>query len=550
MESFLRDLRHSLRMFRQNPGFTAAAVAALALGIGSNTAIFSVVNTILLKPPPFREAERIVLFMNTSPQGSGQGASPIKFAHWREQTSVVEDVSAFRSGVVNLTGGDVPEQLRSAQVSEAYFRTFSAPIIRGRGFSVEEDLPDGPKVVLISESLWQRRLGSDPQAVGKALQLGGEPHDVIGIVGESFDFREFGPAPDVWIPFQLPPNPTIREQGHYFTAAGRLKAGVSLEQAKTQLAASSDAFRRKFPGAIQQNQGFSVEGLKEALVSNVRPSLLVLVYAVSMVLLIACANVANLLLARAIGRRRELAIRSAIGAARGRIIRQLLTESVLLSTAGAILGSVLGIVGIRALLMVNTANLPRVGREGALVTLDWRVLAFTALVAIVTSILFGLIPALQASRTDVSGALKESSSRSGSGFRQNKARTVLVISEIALAVVLVVGAALLIRTSLALSAVKPGFDAENVLTMRMSLAGQRFLKAAAVDRLAREGVERLQALPGVAVASAGCCIPLEGGYGLPFQIVGRPTEGNNPFMAGADGKPSARASSMCFAFRL
>ncbi len=267
------------------------------------------------------------------------------------------------------------------------------------------------------------------------------------------------------------------------------------------------------------------------MVQNVRSSLTVLAVAVGFVLLIACANVANLLLARAIGRQREFAIRAAIGAGRGRLIRQLLTESVLLSAVGAVLGSALGVFGIRALLNVNTANLPRVGRDGALVTTDWRVFAFTAAAAIVTAILFGLIPAIQASRVDLSGTLKESGGRGGSSFRHNKARTLLVVSEIALALILVIGAALLIRTSLALAAVKPGFDANHVLTMRMSLAGDRFQKSAVIDQLVRDGVQRIRALPGVVTASATCCVPLEGGYGLPFIIVGRPLQ-DGPFHGG------------------
>jgi putative ABC transport system permease protein len=529
METFLRDLKHSARMFAQNRGFTFAAVAALALGIGLNTAIFSVVNTVLLKPAPFPEPDRLVLFMNTSPQGSGQGASPAKFQHWREQTSVVEDVAAFRTGVLNWTGGAFPEQLRSAQVSEAYFRLFGAPLIRGRTFSKEEDRPKGGHVVVISEGFWARRFASDTEIIGKKILLGGDPHLVIGVVGNGFDFREFGPPPDVWVPFQLEPN--TRDQGHYFTAAGRLKAGVSLEQAKAQLARSAADFERKFPGALGKNQGFSVQPIREALVKDVREALVVLVCAVSMVLLIACANVANLLLARAIGRRREIAIRAAMGASRFRLIRQMLTESVLLGIGGAVLGSALGVLGMRALLLVNTANLPRVGKDGDLVTTDWRVLAFTVAITLVTSILFGLIPALQASSTDLSSALKESGGRSGSGFRQNKARTLLVVSEIALAVVLVVGSALLIRTSLALASVKPGFDAKNVLTMRMSLAGQRYVKSATIDQLVRDSVERLNRLPGVELASATCCIPLEGGYGLPFLVVGRPLD-QGPFHGG------------------
>ena len=529
METLLQDLKHSLRAFRQSPGFTFAAVLALALGIGTNTAIFSVVNSVLLKPAPFPDPDRLILFLNTSPGGSGTGASPAKFQHWREQTSVVQDVAAFRTGVVNLTGGAFPEQLQSAQVSADYFRLFGAPVVRGRTFTQQEDLPHGEKVVLLSESCWQRRFGSDPQILGKTISLGGDPHVVIGIIGAAFDFREFGPAPDVWLAFQLDPN--TKDQGHYFNAGGRLKPGVTVEQAKARLQVSAADYRRKFPTALPANQGFSVEPIREALVSNVRSSLLVLVGAVTLVLLIACANVANLLLARAIGRRREMAIRVAMGASRARIVRQLLTESVLLSLAGAVVGSAAGLVGIRALLTVNTANLPRVGQEGSLVGLDWRVLAFTILVAVATGLLFGLIPALQTSRPDLSATLKESSGRSGTGFRQNKARTLLAVSEIALAVVLLIGAALLIRTSIALGAVNPGFDAENVLTMRMSLTGQRFAKSAGIERLVQDGVARINALPGVTLASATCCVPLEGGYGLPFLVMGRPLK-DGPFHGG------------------
>jgi putative ABC transport system permease protein len=260
-------------------------------------------------------------------------------------------------------------------------------------------------------------------------------------------------------------------------------------------------------------------------VTNVRTSLLVLVGAVAFVLLIACANVANLLLVRATARRREIAVRAAIGAGRGRLVRQLLTESVVLSVTGGILGSILGVIGIRALLAVNTANLPRIGAEGSLVGVDWRVLGFTLLVSVGTGILFGLLPALQSSRTDLSATLKENGGRSGTGFRQNKARSFLVVIEVSLAIVLLIGSALLIRTSLALGRVEPGFDASQVLTMRMSLTGPRFLKSEGVETLVRNGVERVKTVPGVAAASATCCVPLQGGYGLPFVIAGRPLEG-------------------------
>ena len=530
MEALLRDVRHSVRLFRQSPGFTLAAVAALALGIGTNTAIFSVVNSVLLKPAPFPDPDRLVLFLNTSPQGSGVGASPTKFNAWRAESGAFQDVTAFRTGVLNLTGGAFPEQVRSAQVSADFFRLFGAPMLYGRTFTPQEDLPHGDHVVVLSQGFWARRFGSDPKLIGQTISLGGDPHLVVGVIGAGFDFRDFGSDPEVYVPFQL--DPESRDQGHYFQAAGRLRPGVTLAQANARLKITADAFWRKWFGGQRQNQSFSAQPVREALVGNVRTSLLILVGAVSFVLLIACANVANLLLARAIGRRREIAIRAAIGAGRGRIVRQLLTESLLLSCAGAVAGAALGVIGIRALLAVNTANLPRVGKAGALVVVDWRVLAFTAAVAIVTGLLFGLFPALAGSRADLSATLKESGSRSGSGLRQNKARTLLVVSEVSLAVILVVGAALLIRTSLALNAVNPGFDAHDVLTMRMSLAGRQYVKSAAVERLGEDGLQRIRVLAGVESASLSCCVPLEGGYGLPFLIVGRPLENNNPFHGG------------------
>ncbi len=530
MNALLHDLKHSLRSYRQSPGFTLTALATLALGIGANTAVFSVVNAILLKPIPFPDPDRIVVFMSTSPQGDFPACSPAKFQHYREQTSVTQDATAFRTGVVNLTGGAFPEQLQAGQVSADFFRLFGAPIIRGRTFTGEEDAPQGPHVALIGEGLWKRRFARDANVIGKTISLSGETYVVIGIIGANFDTSQFGPAREVYTTFQLDPKTT--DQGHYFTCAGRLNAGISLAQAKAKLKLSAKDFERKFPRSLGPNNGFSVTTFQDVFVNNARPILLVLAAAVGLVLLIACANVANLLLVRATGRRREIAIRAAIGAGRGRIIRQLLTESVLLAVTGGIAGLALGLIGIRGLLAVNTAGLPRLGEKGTLVGADWRVLAFTLLISVGTGILFGLIPALQSSRADLSATLKESSGRTGTGFRQNKMRSVLVVAEVALALLLLVGAALLIRTSFALGAVEPGFDTNNILTMRMSLSGPRFLKADAVDRLVRDGVTRLRALPGVEIASATCCIPLEGGYGLPFTILGRPPANNLPFTGG------------------
>ena len=329
--------------------------------------------------------------------------------------------------------------------------------------------------------------------------------------------------PDIFLPFQIDPNSTM--QGHFFMSAGRLKPGVTLAAANTQLQLAASEFRGTYPNAMGPQAGFGVEPMQEIMVRNVRSSLWVLLGAVTFVLLIACANVANLLLVRAGVRRRELAIRAAIGAGRGRIIRELLTESVLLSTArrrtrprdrhGR------HPCAARREPRQHSADRPR--RLGC--RLDWRVLLFTVLVSLVTGLVFGLFPALQASRTDLNTTIKESSGRSASGFRQNKARAFLVVSEMGLALVLLVGAALFIRTFVALRAVNPGFDAHHVLTVRMSLRGERFAKTAAVAQLMRDGAERLRALPGVEVAGAACCVPLQGGFGLPVIIEGRPLDG-------------------------
>ena len=518
METFVQDVKYSLRMFVQSPGFTLAALGALALGIGANTAIFSVVNTVLLKPLAYPDPDRIVQFLLTSPQGSGPGASVTKFNVWRQQTGVFQDVAAYDFGGpgLNLTGGAYPEQIQGIRVTKEYFHLFGAPVAMGRTFTTEEDLPNGGHVLVMSNGLWKRRFGGDPGMIGKSISLGGEPFTVVGILGPDF---ATDPVADVWIPFQFDPNSA--DQAHYFLAAARLKPGVSLEQAKAALQLAADQFRRKYPAAIGPKGGFSVQPLQDAIVSDVRSSLLVLVGAVGFVLLIACANVANLLLVRATGRKREIAIRAALGAGRGRIVRQLLTESVMLAGAGGVLGLLFGTVGVRALLTLNT-GIPRVGEHGAAVTMDWRVLGFTLAVSLATGILFGLIPAFDASRVDLSATLKESGGRSGSGFRQNKTRSLLVITETALALVLLVGAALLIRTFVALRSVNPGFDAHNVLTMQMSLTGPRFEKTAGVAQLVRDAAERMEALPGVVRAGSTCCLPLEGGYGLPFTVVGRP----------------------------
>jgi predicted permease len=521
VERFIQDLKYSLRTLRQQRAFTIAAVAALALGIGATTSVFSVVDAILLRPFPYPDPSRIVMFMNTFANGQGPGASPIKFVHWEHQTSVVEDASAFRNVTMNYTGGDVPEQVNAGNVSEAFFRLWGAKTLLGRTFSPDEDRPGGPRVAVLSYGWWTRRFAADPAIIGKAILLSGDPYVVVGVINRGFDVSEFLDPPDVWTAFQIDPNTT--SGAHYFRSAGRIKPGVTLAQAQAKLRQSTGEFREKFPNQIGPRDAFSVEPIQNVFVHNSRTLLVILLAAVSGVLLIACANVANLLLVRSTVRRREMAIRAAMGANRSRIIRQLITESVLLAVVGGALGLILGLFGIRSLLSINTAGLPRLGEGGAAVHLDWRLLAFTALVSIGTGLLFGVMPAIHAARHDLSGTLRDGTGASGGGA-SNHVRSALVVLEIALALTLVIGSGLLIRTSLALRAVDPGFDANNVLTMRMAFTGPRYESAVAVDQVIQAGVERLRALPGVVNASAACCLPLEGGYGLGFRIVGRPLE--------------------------
>jgi putative ABC transport system permease protein len=516
METVAADVKYALRTLRRSPAFAATAIAALALGIGANTAIFSVVNAVLLKPLPYPDADRIVQLMTVGPQGRFAFASVPAYNIWREQTQALEDVAAFDNGGpgINIGGGDRPEQVKGIHVSHEFFRLFGVAIPVGRAFNAEEDLPRGPKVAVISDGLWHRRFAGDPAVAGKTILLGGEPYTILGVTGPGFTFASL---PDLLLPFQADPNST--QNAVYFSAAARLKPGVGVTMANAALDLAAQEFKRKFPGTLGPKMTFGVEPIEETMVHNVKLALYILLGAVGFVLLIACANVANLQLARASIRSREMAIRAALGASRGRIVRQLLTESVLLATAGGVLGSIIGFAGVRALVRVNPGNIPRIG--GAGITVDGRVLAFTLLISILTGVLFGFFPALQVSRTDLQATLKESG-RSGASVRQNKSRAVLVVIEMALAIVLLVGAGLLIRTFSALHSVAPGFETSGVLTMETSLTGDRYDRTAAMADLARQAEERMEAIPGVEAAAATSYLPLVGGLGLPFSIEGRP----------------------------
>jgi putative ABC transport system permease protein len=520
METFLRDIRNGFRTLTKTPGFTAVAVLTLALGIGANTAIFSVVNAVLLQPLSYPNPDRLVELVWTSADGNNDVASIPKFNVWRQQTQVFDSVAAydFAGPGINLTGGDRPEQVKGIRVSADYFRVFGAPMAIGRSFTAEEDRPGGPAVAVISNGLWRSRFGGDPGIIARTIDLGGEAYVVVGVLGQTFTSD---PKSDVWLP--LRPDPNSVDQGHYLRATARLRPGTTIQQAKAAMKLAAEQFKEKFPKALSgPKDSFSVVPLRDNVIGDVRFGLLLLFGAVALVLLIACVNVANLLLARATIRQREMAIRSAMGASRSRLAWQLLTESLLLSLCGATLGIGVGYLGVRALLAINPGDIPRIGQNGDAVSLDWRVLLFTFMVAVLTGILFGLVPSLTASRSDIITTLRESGSRVGGGMRHNKTRSILVVTEMALALILLVGAVLLIRTFGALRGVNPGFDAHNILTMEMSLAGPHFEKAAAVDQLERDGRQRLESIPGVISAALTCCLPLEGGFSLPFTIEGQP----------------------------
>ena len=510
LSACLQDLRYALRTLRRTPGFTATAVLALALGIGATTSVFSLVNAVLLKPAPVPDPASFV---------SLGVAWPAKFAEWRAQTDVLRDVSANMPVTMNYAGAELLEQVDSMQISADAFRCWGTRILVGRGFTAQEDASGGPRVTLLGEGFWRRQYAGDPHILGRTIPLNGDLYTVIGIAANSPLFLEQGVVPDVYVPLQLDLN--SNDITRRFRVTARMVPGLSLGQANARLQAATAAYRARFPKELVPGDAFTATPYVDRSADGNGPLLMVLVGAVGLVLLIACANVANLLLARGSARRRELAIRASIGAGRGRLIRQLLTESLLLSLAGGLLGLPLGYAGIRVLLAVNTAGLPRVGDAGATVALDWRVLVFGLAISLLTGMVFGLFPALEASRADFTDG-SDFNARSGRMRSQTMIRAMLVVSEVGLAVTLLIGSALLIRTFVALYSVDLGFETRNVITMRMKMTPPRFQKAAEVADGMRDGLERIRALPGVVSASATYFIPLQTAISSSFNIVGRP----------------------------
>jgi putative ABC transport system permease protein len=518
MTTLVQDAKYGLRMLAKNPGFTLVAMLALALGIGANTAIFSVVNAVLLRPLPYQDPDRLVFISEHSEQVPDMSVSYLNFLDWQHQNQVFSDMAAFQGQNFNLTGVDRPERLSGWNVSQDFFTTLGVKPFLGRDFLPEEDQPGGQPAVVVTYGFWQRRFGGDPGLVGRSLTLNDRSYTVIGILPASFKFASVSGAADIYASLGLNADQMKNRGSHPGTyVVARRKAGVSLEQARAQMLTIARRLAEQYP-ATNAGNSVVVVSMREELVEDVRPALLVLLGAVGLVLLIACVNVANLLLVRAAAREREIAIRVALGAGRVRILRQLLTESILLAAAGGGLGLLLGSWGIAAL----TTLIPEDFRDVVTIGVDRWVLGFTLGVSLLTGLVFGLMPAIRASRSDVNDSLKEGG-RSSAGASHQRFRSVLVASEIALALVLLASAGLMLRSIGRLLAVDPGFNTDNVLTMRVALPESKYPKDAQVVAFYKQVLERIRALPGVTSASVVRPLPLTGdGWQTDFYLEGRP----------------------------
>jgi putative ABC transport system permease protein len=497
------DLRYGARMLWKNPGFTAVAVVALALGIGANSAIFSVVNTVLLRPLPYREPSRLVMVWEHDAKHGYPNDTPAaaNYFDWRDQNQVFEGMAAMADQSFNLTGAGEPERIDGKRVNANLFELLGVAPQHGRAFAAEEDRPGANKVVLLSHALWQRRFGSDAGVVGQTLTLNGEAHTVVGVMPADFQFPDR--QAELWVPIAFTQQEAANRGRHYLEVVARLKQGVTLEQARAEMSTIAARLQQQYP---EQNTdlGASVVPLHEHLVGDIRPALLVLLGAVGFVLLVACANVANLLLARAAGRQKEIALRTALGASRLRLVRQFLTESVLLAALGGVVGLLLSVWGVTLLKSFIPENISQVKA----IAVDARVLGFTVLVTLLTGLVFGLAPAFQASRFNLNETLKEGGRDAAAARGGNRIRGLLVVAEVAVSLVLLVGAGLLINSFLRLRNVDPGFRTDNLLTMSVVLPQQKYPDHARRTAFYTDMIRRVEQLPGVRSASVTNWIPL------------------------------------------
>lgn len=538
MNSLWQDLRYGARMMAKKPGFTVVAVITLALGIGANSAIFSVVNAVLLRPLPYDEADRLVYLTERHPQYESMSVSYPDFVDWRAQNGVFEKIGVVNFRDYNLTGSGEPVRLSTGQAAADWFAALRVHAALGRLFTNEEDHPGAPAVVVLSHALWQRRFGGDPSIISQTLTLNDRPYTVIGVMPADFSYSR---QTELWVPVgQLADHPSMKPRDNHPGLRGlaRLKPGVTLEQARADMEAISARLEQQYPDS---NKGVSARmiPLLDNYVRNVRVALWILLGAVGLVLLIACANVANLMLARAASRQREMAVRVALGASRWRVIRQLLTESLLLSVVGGALGLLLAQWIIELILAFGANSIPRTGEIG----LDSSVLVFTTVVSMLTGIVFGLAPALQASRADVQEALKETA-RSTTGGR-HRLRQVLVVTEVALTLVLLIGSGLLIRSFYLLQKVNPGFVDERVLSFRVQLPVQKYPGEHEWLNFYQRAIEKLRALPGVNEVSLTSRVPMDtNDWQSGFAICRRASGSSRP--GTVDGSIDCRSRLLSF----
>ena len=515
--SILRDLRYAWRSLGRNPGFACVSVLALALGIGANSAIFTVVNSVLLQPLRFQKPEQLVLVRERNLKAGFPefSLSPGNYLGYRDQNHAFSGIAAFGEAGFNLAGGGEPERLRGTQVTPNFFDVLGRKPAMGRNFTAQEGQLGSHRVAILSHGVWQRRFAGNREVLGQTVKMNDELYTVIGVMPPAFQFPS---RTEIWTPLAMNLKEWQQRGGHYLNGVGRLKAGATLASAQADLNAIAARAEQQFPDS---NSGWDtkITSLQEAAVGKIRPALWTLTAAVGFVLLIACVNLANLLLSRSAARRREMGVRSSLGAGRGRLIRQLLTESVLLAGLGAAVGLAFAWAGTRMLVTLNPDILPR----AAEIALDGRALGFTAAIAVLTGILFGLAPAVHMARTDLMAALRDGGRGNAIGFRRNRLRSALVVGEVALALVLLSGAGLLMRSFYHLQSMDPGFDPHGVLTFETSLPQAKYPGKEAQAVFYRRALERIRTLPGVTAAGAAQIFPLAGDdYILSFVQVGKP----------------------------
>jgi putative ABC transport system permease protein len=524
METFWQDLRYGLRSLRRNPGFAIVAIVTLAIGIGANAAIFSAINGVLLRPLPFPESKRLVTVWETDVDRNvvHGTASPAEYLDWQEMNHSFENLGGWRGLYFTITGSGDPERVWGSEVSGNFFQMLRVSPALGRDFERDDEQPGHAPVVILTDGLWRRHFGGDPGLIGKTIQLDGKPATVIGILPRGFSLYGTAPEFDVWKPFEFDRAKLDREN-HELVIFGRLQPGVTVAQAQTEMRAIQAELKRKYPG-IDQKNGLRVVGFHDELVSALRPGLMLLLAAVAFLLLIASANVANLLLARAAAREREIAVRTSLGAGRGRILRQLLTESFLLALIGAAVGIVFAYGGLQLL----RAFLPPPTGHGQIphpewIRIDGTVLLFTIGIALLTSVIFGLAPSMQVARAKIYESLKEGSRGTTSGRRSQFIRSALIVSEVGFSLVLLVGASLLVRSFSLMMSENLGFNPSNLLTMQIFLSPADYPATPGVSNFYSDVLGRVSALPGVDSASAVNFLPLTGwNVFCNFEIEGHP----------------------------